>query len=149
MSDNVSIHRVEDVNDFNAIMEIENRAFLYPYPIDLFIYDFQHHPYSEYYKLILDNTIIGYFAIWIIFEDVQITTIAVHPNYQGRGYGDKMMEFLINYVKELGCRNITLEVRVSNIKALNFYKKHLFEIVGVRRRYYENGEDAYLMKRDL
>ncbi|NLC94124.1 MAG: ribosomal protein S18-alanine N-acetyltransferase [Bacilli bacterium] len=149
MSDDVKVVKVEDVRDFNEIMEIEEKAFAYPYPIDLFIFDFEHHPYSEYYKLMLDDQIIGYCGLWIIFEDVQITTIAVHPDYQGKGYGDKMMEFIINYVKELGCRNITLEVRVSNNKAINFYKKHQFEIVGLRKQYYENGEDAYLMKRDL
>lgn len=149
MSDDVKVVKVEDLRDFNEIMEIEEKAFAYPYPIDLFIFDFEHHPYSEYYKLMLDDQIIGYCGLWIIFEDVQITTIAVHPDYQGKGYGDKMMEFIINYVKELGCRNITLEVRVSNNKAINFYKKHQFEIVGLRKQYYENGEDAYLMKRDL
>lgn len=149
MSDDVKVVKVEDVRDFNEIMEIEEKAFAYPYPIDLFIFDFEHHPYSEYYKLMLDDQIIGYCGLWIIFEDVQITTISVHPDYQGKGYGDKMMEFIINYVKELGCRNITLEVRVSNNKAINFYKKHQFEIVGLRKQYYEDGEDAYLMKRDL
>ena len=47
------------------------------------------------------------------------------------------------YAKKI--RFITLEVRVSNTPAINFYKKHGFEIETVKPHYYDNGEDAYYM----
>ncbi len=48
--------------------------------------------------------------------------------------------------KHLGYRNINLEVRISNQKAINLYKKYGFKIVTIRKNYYQdNHEDAYLM----
>ena len=47
------------------------------------------------------------------------------------------------------CENSTLEVRVSNTVAINLYKSFGYEIVTTRKRYYENGEDAYLMLKEL
>ena len=48
-----------------------------------------------------------------------------------------------------GYPNINLEVRVSNVKANCFISKFGFKNVAVRKRYYSNGEDAYLMIKEL
>ncbi len=149
MNEECVIRKIEDVDDFDEIMHIETRAFDEPYTKDLFLYDFLKHPYSVYFKLLLADKVIGYFGLWVVFEEAQITTIAVDPDYQGRGYGKMLMDFIIDYIKDCGCRNITLEVRVSNEKAITYYEKYHFKIVAVRKRYYENGEDAYLMKLDM
>ena len=44
---------------------------------------------------------------------------------------------------------MTLEVRVSNYKAINFYKKHGFSTILTKEKYYENGEDAYYMMKGI
>ena len=56
-----------------------------------------------------------------------------------------MMDEIYNdcYAKKV--RNLTLEVRVSNIPAINFYKKQGFKIETTKPHYYDNGEDAYYM----
>ncbi len=143
------VRRIEDLNDFYEIMEIENKVFQNPYTLDVYLSDYLHHPYSQYFKLVLNQAIIGYVGLWVIDEKVQITTIAVSDAYQGLGYGDLLMNFIIQYVNEKRCINITLEVRVSNRVAIEFYKKHGFIIVCKRKRYYQDGEDAYLMKLDI
>lgn len=138
-----------ELTDLDEVMEIEKEVFDDPYSKDLYIYDFQNNPYSEYYKLVLENKIIGFFGLWIIYEDAQITTISVSREYQGLGYGKVMMDFIINHIKEANCRNITLEVRLSNELAINMYKNYGFYEVALRKNYYENGEDAFLMKFDV
>ena len=55
----------------------------------------------------------------------------------------------ISRIKSAECENITLEVRVSNVVAINLYKSVGFNIVATRKKYYENGEDAYLMLKEL
>ena len=52
-------------------------------------------------------------------------------------------------IKLAECENITLEVRVSNKVAINLYKSCGFNVVATRKRYYENGEDAYLMLKEF
>mgnify|MGYP000998552979 CR=1 FL=1 len=143
------ILKITDIKDFDAVMIIENSAFLYPWSLELLLQDFLHHPYSEYYKLVVGEEIVGYFGLWIVGEFSQITTFAIKLEKQGLGYGKAMLDYLIKTVTESNCQNITLEVRTTNVKAIKLYEKAGFYKVTVRKRYYENGEDAYLMKLDL
>ena len=60
------------------------------------------------------------------------------------------MDHLINCAAEKGCEMISLEVRVSNAPALTCYKKYGFEIINIRKSYYQdNHEDAYLMMKPI
>ena len=54
-----------------------------------------------------------------------------------------------NRMKLAGCESSTLEVRVSNIVAINLYKSCGYKILTTRKQYYENNEDAYLMYKEL
>ena len=57
-----------------------------------------------------------------------------------------LTEALLSYLSNLGAAYATLEVRVSNERAINLYKSLGFISVGKRKKYYEdNGEDAYIM----
>jgi ribosomal-protein-alanine N-acetyltransferase len=90
--------------------------------------------------------IIGYVGLWLFTEEAHITTIAVDPDYQGRGLGELLLLHVIDDVLGLGSRWLTLEVRVSNDRAQALYRKYTFKEVGRRRRYYtDNGEDALVM----
>ena len=85
-----------------------------------------------------------------MYDQSQITTIGVHPAYQRRGIGNMMMTKMIEESKEHHCITMSLEVRVSNEKAISLYKKNGFETVALRKNYYEdNHEDAYLMIKQL
>ena len=53
----------------------------------------------------------------------------------------------INWIKKI--RNITLEVRKNNEKAVNLYQKHGFKTVLTKEKYYSNGDDAYYMIKEL
>lgn len=94
-------------------------------------------------------SIVGFAGLWLMVDESHITTIAVHPDYRGRGVGESLMSALIGVSYEIGARMVTLEVRVSNTVAQNLYRKYGFKEAGIRRRYYsDNHEDALIMWTD-
>jgi [ribosomal protein S18]-alanine N-acetyltransferase len=90
--------------------------------------------------------IVGYGGLWLSIDEGHVTTIAVAPEYRGRGIGELLLNGLIDQAMALNADLLTLEVRVSNIVAQQLYLKYGFRPAGTRPRYYtDNGEDALIM----
>jgi ribosomal-protein-alanine N-acetyltransferase len=90
--------------------------------------------------------VLGYAGLWLLVDDIHVSTLAVHPEWQGRGLGELLLLALLDRGAELEACRATLEVRVSNLSAQRLYRKYGFEVVSRRRRYYsDNNEDAYIM----
>ena len=96
-----------------------------------------------------ENIILGYAFFSIVATDSHLLNIAVSKNYQGKGYGRKILEKVIRQSSVLGATVIFLEVRISNHKAINFYEKFGFKRDAIRYEYYEGTpkEDALLMSK--
>jgi ribosomal-protein-alanine N-acetyltransferase len=93
------------------------------------------------------RTIIGYGGLWKIADEAHISTIAVHPDHRGRGWGEVLLAAMIRRAIALDAAYVVLEVRVSNTRAQNLYHKYHFETAGVKPGYYRNNdEDAYEMR---
>ncbi len=79
-----------------------------------------------------------------------IISIAVLPEYRRKGIGSKLLAKALEALRdEYECKEVYLEVRVSNTPAIKMYEKHGFKIVERIPMYYVDGEDAYLMAREL
>jgi len=88
----------------------------------------------------------GYGGLWLIVDEAHICTIAVHPDWRGRGLGELLLVNLLDQATALNAAVATLEVRVSNWAAQTLYRKYGFEVVGSRKGYYsDNHEDALIM----
>lgn len=75
-----------------------------------------------------------------------IVSIAVIPEMRGRGVGRELMRKAMEALYNVyGVEEYYLEVRISNIPAINLYTKLGFEKIKILKGYYLNGEDAYLM----
>ncbi|MEM1508843.1 MAG: ribosomal protein S18-alanine N-acetyltransferase [Thermofilaceae archaeon] len=75
-----------------------------------------------------------------------IVSIAVIPEMRGKGIGTKLMKRAMESLYQVyGVEEYYLEVRVSNMPAINLYTKLGFEKIKTLKSYYLNGEDAYLM----
>ena len=99
---------------------------------------------------LVGNLIVAYFDYWIIFDRAEIATIGVKEEYRHLGYGQKMMNYIVEQAELNGCENVSLEVRVSNDKAIKLYEKNGFININTRKNYYDdNHEDAYLMVKPL
>jgi ribosomal-protein-alanine N-acetyltransferase len=107
--------------------------------------------YARYVVAVEDGTVVGFGGMWIIIDEAHITNIAVHPEFRGFGIGSMLVDSLMSICRIEGVSAMTLEVRVSNFKAINLYKKFGFVEEGRRKSYYEdNKEDALIMwKRDF
>ena len=138
--------------DVQAVLEIDRLSFPIPWSENTYKYEL-HENRSSYLNVVEipfngKNRIIGYVGFWFIVDEAHISTIAVHPNFRELGVGELLLRCALKQANELNVRLITLEVRVSNQRAINLYKKYKFEIVGSRPRYYrDNNEDALLMTR--
>ena len=78
-----------------------------------------------------------------------IVSIAVLPQYRRRGIGYALVSKAMEGMRFYDVKQCFLEVRVSNLPAINLYKKLGFKISKIIRGYYSDGENAYLMTREL
>lgn len=79
-----------------------------------------------------------------------IISIAVLPEYRNKGVGSALVEEALEAMSaHYGAEHCYLEVRVSNTGALNLYRKIGFEVERTIRRYYSDGENAYIMGRQI
>lgn len=91
-----------------------------------------------------DGVIDGYAGLAIIGDEAEVHTIGVRPDAQGAGLGRKLLRQLMSAA---GDRRLLLEVRTDNAAAIALYASEGFSTLGVRRRYYHSGADAYTMAR--
>ena len=132
--------------DIPAVAEMEKALFRSPWPEKSFEYEVASNPHS--YQLVAehDEEVIGYLVAWFLIDELQIATIGVKPEWQGKGIGTLLMIAAIEWALAKGASSITLEVRPSNIRAIKLYEKLGFRVVGRREHYYRpDGEDALLM----
>lgn len=135
--------------DLTQVMEIENEAFTDHWKVSAYEYELNENEYSTLLVCEEDKKIIGVCGYYHLFEEAQIITIATHHDYRHRGIGQKMLEAMIEGANHAGCCTFSLEVRISNVAAIQMYEKNEFIEINIRKNYYEDGEDAYLMMRAL
>lgn len=144
--------RKMEFDDIPYVKEIENLSFTNPWPESAFRGELENPGISFPFVIVLKNVerVVGHVIYWQIREEVQISNIAVHPDFRGLGIGKKVMQEIIDRVKKDGVNYIFLEVRPSNSSALNLYIKLGFQKLGIRRNYYHNPvEDAIIMGKSL
>jgi ribosomal-protein-alanine N-acetyltransferase len=97
-----------------------------------------------------DQPVIGYAGLWFDGDVTQVMTIGVDPACQRHGVGRQLMTALIERSRKLRAEAVLLEVRVDNAPAIEMYADFGFQILGVRKRYYQPEDmDAYTMRLDL
>lgn len=134
--------------DLNAIAKLETRCFHDPWKEE----DFR----SSYaqpvcYGVVVedDGVIVGYACAILLFESGDVANVAVAPEYRRQGLGKRLLCWIEEKAKSLGVERLFLEVRVSNHSARALYAGYGFEEISVRKRYYEDGEDALVMQKNL
>lgn len=93
-----------------------------------------------------ENLIAGYGGMYFAAGEGYIYNIAVKKEFRGQKIGQAIIQKLIDYSLEKNLEFLSLEVRESNIPAINLYKKMNFKIMGKRRDFYSlPKEDAFIM----
>ena len=105
---------------------------------------------STYIVAILNNEIVGFAGIWQVIDEAHITNIVTKKNYRGQGIGTILLENLITLCKNSTViKSLTLEVNEKNTIAQELYKKFDFQVLGKRKKYYNNENDAVIMTLQL
>ena len=104
--------------------------------------DLKNNPFGHYLLEIDNNKIIGYLYYSDIYERAEINQIEVEVSHRNCGKASNLLKNMIDIVE----KNITLEVKINNIPAINLYKKFGFEEKAIRKGYYQ-GIDGILMEK--
>ena len=139
--------------DFDAVVKLENACFVQPYNIEQMEYEFNGNPLNKILVACIEDQIVGFIDYMITFNSATITQIAVDQTFRKQGIATKLLIEMENTfptdIDEV-VENTTLEVRESNLAAINLYKKSGYEVVTIKKHYYEDGENAiYMVKRLL
>ena len=102
--------------------------------------------FSNYLIYEEKDSVVGFLNYDLIYDRIEIDYIYVNPEYRKQGIASKLFKYMVENKKNI--QNITLEVRKSNINAINFYKKHGFEEAATRENYY-GSEDGILMVKEM
>jgi ribosomal-protein-alanine N-acetyltransferase len=134
--------------DIPAVLVIEGLSFSNPWSDATFRGEVQNKGISFPVVIVHepDQKVVGYIIYWQIRDEVQITNLALHPDFRGRGIGETVLAVILKEVRGKGATFVTLEVRSSNTPAVSLYRKLGFKVLGTRKGYYGNPvEDAYVM----
>lgn len=134
--------------DLDEIARIERESFLVPWKREFFATELDE-PYR--YARVLAGSgdagprVGGYLFAVSLYEEFHINKIATDPVLRQRGYGRRLLEDALARAKSVGATAVTLEVRVSNLPAREFYRYYGFREAYRRKSYYQDGEDAFAM----
>lgn len=131
---------LNDINEINKLGIQFSNNFLNTYNMRQYICN------DLYYCLVSeDDKINSFMLIYKNIDYYELEAIVVDKNARRRNIASNIFNYFINnYTNDNDV--ILLEVAVNNVAAVNMYKKYNFEIIGVRKKYYD-GIDAYIMKK--
>ena len=134
------------IEDAKEIFAIEMECFSVPWSLDSIEIELLNEDKKLYYVVEDANGVVGYAGAWLVYDEGQITNIAIRPSARRQGFGAKLTSALIEECFKRGMHEIFLEVRISNLSALSLYRQLGFTVKGMRKNYYsEPKEDAYIM----
>lgn len=136
--------------DIEPILTIENEAFEFPWSKEILLDCLSSSYHCYIYEI--DDEIRGYIIFSTVLDEVSLLNICIAPEYQHKGYGRTLLNWLISFVKKINIKILYLEVRSSNKSAIQLYESIGFNEIGIRENYYpaENGkEDALLFAGEL
>ena len=136
--------------DIDIVLDIERQSNPFPWTIK----NFKDCIEKGYYSLVLKEgmKVIGFAILSVSTEESHLLNIGLTASKRGQGLGKELLEKIIMAAEVMGSKKIFLEVRISNVIAIDLYKKSGFKEIGLRKNYYrtkEGREDAILMSKSL
>ena len=138
-------------HDLEAVIAVEQSAYGHPWTVG----NFKDALASGYQaqRLLAGDTLMGYFVAMKVVDEVHLLNITVSLNHRSQGWAKLMLDALAIWSRGQGCAWLWLEVRESNHRAIQVYRRHGFKQVGLRKDYYPVGrglrEAALVMSQKL
>lgn len=135
-------------DDLPEVLALEKRCFAMPWIPESFRYELNSND-AILKVAIMNKRIIAYICLRVILDMTHIMDIAVMPEFRRMGFGSLLFMNALQDLKMIKpeTKQMTLEVRESNIAAIRLYEKFGFSEIGRRRGYYQKPpEDAVIME---
>ena len=150
MREPVTIVRVTDPADLDAVLAIDRESFSHPWTRGMYEDDMRQ-PHSWIWTARLpDGGTAGYCAVWIVAGELHVNNVAVGGAWRGRGIGTALVEHAIAVAAGAGASVALLEVRRANHEARRMYGRLGFAEHAVRKGYYDDPpDDALVLMRPI
>jgi ribosomal-protein-alanine N-acetyltransferase len=142
--------RLAERRDVPELLFIEESQFPEPWTRRILLDEIGNTETRRYTVAVANKRIIGYLGVMFVLDELHINTIGTLPGEEGRGIATSLLDDAWSDAKDRGIKRATLEVAVSNERAIALYYRYGFAPVGVRKNYYELiKEDALILWADL
>jgi [ribosomal protein S18]-alanine N-acetyltransferase len=140
--------------DLDEVVALEAACFTNPTTRDMFKWEAEKSDVAHAYVMReaapgdTRGALLAYCAVWLIFDELHINTLAVHPARRREGLASILLTHVLADATARGADKATLEVRRSNEAARRLYDRFGFTVGGIRPAYYRNPiEDALILWR--
>ena len=136
--------------DIVQVSDIERRSYEFPWSHGVF----RDCLLAGYHCIVLDrdDQVIGYSILSVAAGEAHILNLCVDPNFRQLGYGEQLLDELLQRATAIEVQEIFLEVRPSNASAIALYRKKGFRLIARRPAYYqaaEGREDAAVLSKRI
>lgn len=132
--------------DLPRLLEIEQACFIFPWSKPQLTFALQR---ETVWVLRKARCTIGFIILQFVADQGEILNFAIHPDFQGQGFGKRLLQAALQKIRQKKCQRIFLEVRKSAIKVQQLYRQCGFVAIGIRKAYYPlpkgKREDAMMM----
>lgn len=146
----LSIRRGDIDRDLEAILALDALTFTNPWTRAMYEWEARRSDVSRLYVAYAPSTeadaeLVAYCAVWVIYDELHINNLAVHPDWRRQGVARQLLDVVMGEAAAVGAHDATLEVRRSNVAALKLYENLGFAVEGVRTGYYSQPEEDALV----
>ena len=142
--------RPAERRDVTELLAIEQSQFPEPWTRGMLLDELSNTRTRRYTVAVEGRRIVGYLGIMYVLDELHVNTIGTRAGDEGRGVASSLLDDAWADARTRGVLRATLEVAVSNQRALALYYRYGFQPVGVRKNYYERThEDALVLWADL
>jgi len=148
MVDRLSV-RPPQLGDARTLAEAELECFSDPWPPQFFVSEILAD--GRFNRLLVDpaGRMVAYlFCVWQ-YLDLHVLKVATMPQFRRCGLARRLMALAEDHVVEMGGESLTLEVRSGNQPAITMYETLGYNHAGIGAGYYQNGEDAVVMRKRM
>ena len=137
-------------DDLEQVMKVELEVYEFPWTERIFSDCIR----VGYYCWIgmHQQTTIGHAVISVVGDESHMLNLSIARVHQRKGHGRRFVEFLVNEARKYKAQTMLLEVRPSNVVAINCYNGAGFNEIGCRKDYYPapgGREDALLLAKHI
>ena len=132
--------------DIDAVVALEAASFTNPWTRESLVWELGNSDVTRVYLLRDDaGQVAAFCTCWVIFDELHINTLAVAPAARRQGLATTLLEHVLGEAVAAGATKATLEVRASNLAAINLYERLGFHVAARRPNYYTKPEEDGLI----